>query len=114
MRSSKRLIWWGRVRFSGAATEGTEIVRNILVSKLSERAMRVIISRVGEGELELSPDDTFNNAPFAIAAQDRHTQLHRVNGSIERVGDEIKGRFFASRGGENTVTGTFELKHRTN
>lgn len=109
MPEGQKSSYHGRVRVTSGETT-TE--RGIIIRELGEGRHRVTIPEVGQGEIEVH-EGHFENQPWAAPGRRPNTpELHRVDGVIETMGDELKGRFRVHRNGKTTAEGEFSSRKR--
>lgn len=72
---------------------------------------RIKIAGIGEAEVEIQPDGSFKDQPFAVhGPRTNMPEIHRMSGVTEGHERFLRGRFKVSRDGHQVTEGSFDLK----
>jgi hypothetical protein len=105
-------VWAGTVKITTAMNQRTNVERPVTIHELNDGTRRVLVDRVGEGEIILQHDGKFNNQHFAVISPSGMPQIHRASGNMETHEGIIQGRFQLTRNGQTTLQGTFQVSLR--
>ncbi len=109
-------IYKGKVRISSG---GDTTERSIDIRKIDPRTHRVTIPGLGQGEIQFDERGNFKNQPWATAVpitigptieRPKTPEIHRIEGTTEKIKDTIKGKYRLSRDGEITAEGDFKAE----